>query len=225
MSDIMELFRKISADQKTTAGAPEYLICGLGNPGAEYMRTRHNAGFMALDYLSQRAEIPCKRSRFRALCGDGIIDGKTVLLMKPQTYMNLSGEAVREAAQFYKIPSENIIIMVDDVYLAPGRMRIRCSGSDGGHNGLKNIIYQLSSDKFPRIRFGVGEKPNKEYDMADWVLGKLSDDDYKKLYPCLEAAFDGVCLIMHGKMEDAMSRCNSMKPAADTETTKKEDKE
>ena len=132
--------------------------------------------------------------------------------MKPQTYMNLSGEAVREAAQYYKIPPEKIIVLVDDVYLAPGRMRVRRTGTDGGHNGLKNIIYQLESDRFPRIRLGVGEKPNKEYDMADWVLGKLSDDDCKKLYPCLEAAYDGICLILQGKFYDAMGRCNGMKP-------------
>lgn len=212
MSDIMELFRKISAESNTATGAPEYLICGLGNPGMEYTRTRHNAGFMAIDYLSQKTNIPCTRSRFHALCGSGAIDGKTVLLMKPQTYMNLSGEAVREAAQFYKIPPEKVIVLVDDVYLAPGRMRVRRSGTDGGHNGLKNIIYQLSSDNFPRIRLGVGEKPNKDYDMADWVLGKLSDDDCKKLYHCLEASYDGVRLIMKGKFDDAMSRCNSIKP-------------
>ena len=144
MSDIMELFRKISAESNTATGAPEYLICGLGNPGMEYTRTRHNAGFMAIDYLSQKTNIPCTRSRFHALCGSGAIDGKTVLLMKPQTYMNLSGEAVREAAQFYKIPPEKVIVLVDDVYLSPGRMRVRRSGTDGGHNGLKNIIYQLS---------------------------------------------------------------------------------
>lgn len=212
MSDIMELFRQIAKEPQQTTGAPEYLICGLGNPGAEYARTRHNAGFMAIDYLSQKTGISCMRSRFRALCGSGTLAGKTVLLMKPQTYMNLSGEAVRDAAQYYKIPPEKIIVLVDDVYLAPGRMRVRRTGTDGGHNGLKNIIYQLESDRFPRIRLGVGEKPNKEYDMADWVLGKLSDDDCKKLYPCLEAAYDGICLILQGKFDDAMGRCNGMKP-------------
>lgn len=217
MSDIMALFRQIAKEPQQTTGAPEYLICGLGNPGTEYARTRHNAGFMAIDYLTQKTGISCTRSRFHALCGSGTIAGKTVLIMKPQTYMNHSGEAVREAAQYYKIPPEKIIVLVDDVYLVPGRMRVRHSGTDGGHNGLKNIIYHLESDQFPRIRLGVGEKPNKEYDMADWVLGKLSDDDCKKLYPCLEASYDGICLILQGKFDDAMGRCNSMKPDAESQ--------
>lgn len=212
MGDIMDLFRQIGKEPQQTTGAPEYLICGLGNPGTEYTRTRHNAGFMAIDYLSQKTGISCTRSRFRSLCGSGTITGHTVLILKPQTYMNLSGEAVREAAQYYKIPPEKIIVLVDDVYLEPGRMRVRRFGTDGGHNGLKNIIYHLESDRFPRIRLGVGEKPSREYDMADWVLGKLSDDDCKKLYPCLEASYDGICLILEGKLDDAMGRCNGMKP-------------
>lgn len=213
MSDIMDLFRKISSENSASmSGAPEYILCGLGNPGTEYARTRHNIGFMAIDYLAQKMQVSCNRSRFRALCGTGKLDGKTVLLMKPQTYMNLSGESVREAAQYYKIPPEKVIILVDDVYLCPGRMRIRCNGSDGGHNGLKNIIYQLSSDRFPRIRIGVGEKPTKEYNMADWVLGRLSDEDCEKIYPCLEASYDGIRCLISGNYDAAMSRCNSMKP-------------
>ena len=210
----MELFKKIaSGDQASAGGAPEYIICGLGNPGDKYARTRHNAGFLAMDYLSQKCGIPIKRVRFKSLTGEGMVDGKRVLFMKPQTFMNASGEAVKEAADFYKIPMEKIIVFSDDVNFAPGCLRIRKSGSDGGQKGLRSIITLMNSDQFPRIRIGVGEKPSREYDMADWVLGKLSDEDCKAMYPCLEASFDIIKLIMAGKTEDAMGRYNGMKPA------------
>ncbi len=220
MADIMELFKKIaSGDQASAGGAPEYIICGLGNPGDKYARTRHNAGFLAMDYLSQKCGIPIKRVRFKSLTGEGMVDGKRVLFMKPQTFMNTSGEAVKEAADFYKIPMEKIIVFSDDVNFAPGCLRIRKSGSDGGQKGLRSIITLMNSDQFPRIRIGVGEKPSREYDMADWVLGKLSDEDCKAMYPCLEASYDIIRLIMDGKTEDAMGRFNGMKPAPkDTKT-------
>ncbi|MBE6569938.1 MAG: aminoacyl-tRNA hydrolase [Ruminococcaceae bacterium] len=222
MSDIMELFKKIS-QQSTTSGPPEYIICGLGNPGDKYARTRHNAGFMAMDYLSQKCGIEIKRLRFKSLTGEGTVDGKRVLFMKPQTFMNLSGEAVQEAMNFYKIPVENIIVFSDDVNLAPGRMRIRKSGSDGGQRGLRSIITILNSDQFPRVRLGVGEKPHKDYDMADWVLGNLSDEDCKNIYPCLEATYEIIKLIMAGKTDDAMGRFNGMKPKAKEEAKPSEE--
>ena len=224
MADIMELFKKISSGSSSsaeTAGAPEYIICGLGNPGDKYARTRHNAGFLAMDYLSQKCNIPIKRVRFKSLVGEGMVDGKRVLFMKPQILMNASGEAVKEAADFYKIPPERIIVFSDDVNFAPGCMRIRKSGSDGGQKGLRSIITLLNSDQFPRVRLGVGEKPSREYDMADWVLGKLSDADCKAMYPCLEATYDTILLIMAGKIEDAMGKFNGMKPATGTSTSEK----
>lgn len=223
MADIMELFKKISSGSSSaeTAGAPEYIICGLGNPGDKYARTRHNAGFLAMDYLSQKCNIPIKRVRFKSLVGEGMVDGKRVLFMKPQTFMNASGEAVKEAADFYKIPPERIIVFSDDVNFAPGCMRIRKSGSDGGQKGLRSIITLMNTDQFPRVRLGVGEKPSREYDMADWVLGKLSDADCKAMYPCLEATYDTILLIMAGKIEDAMGKFNGMKPATGTSTSEK----
>lgn len=223
MADIMELFKKISSGSSSaeTAGAPEYIICGLGNPGDKYARTRHNAGFLAMDYLSQKCNIPIKRVRFKSLVGEGMVDGKRVLFMKPQTFMNASGEAVKEAADFYKIPPERIIVFSDDVNFAPGCMRIRKSGSDGGQKGLRSIITLMNTDQFPRVRLGVGEKPSREYDMADWVLGKLSDADCKAMYPCLEATYDTILLIMAGKTEDAMGKFNGMKPATGTSTSEK----
>lgn len=214
MADIMDLFKKIASDKTESAGgAPEYIICGLGNPGDKYARTRHNAGFLAMDYLSEKCGIPIRRIRFKSLTGEGTVDGRRVLFMKPQTFMNASGEAVKEAADFYKIPMEKIIVFSDDVNFAPGCLRIRKSGSDGGQKGLRSIITLMNSDQFPRVRLGVGEKPGREYDMADWVLGRLSDADCKAMYPCLEAAYDIIRLIMDGKTDEAMGRFNGMKPA------------
>jgi len=213
MADIFELFKKIGSQNTTGGGTPEFIIAGLGNPGEKYHTTRHNAGFMAMDYLSQKLSAPIKQIKFKSVVGNAVIAGKNVLLMKPQTYMNASGEAVREAAQFYKIPNDRIIILVDDTCLAPGRMRVRKSGSAGGHNGLKSLIEQLGTDEFPRVRLGVGEKPNKEYDMADWVLGKMSETDLKLLYGCLEASLPACELIMEGKLEDAMGRFNGFRAA------------
>lgn len=211
MADIFELFKKIGSQNTTGGGTPEFIIVGLGNPGEKYLTTRHNAGFMAMDYISQKLSAPIRHIKFKSVVGNVVINGKNVLLMKPQTYMNASGEAVREAAQFYKIPADHIIVLVDDTCLAPGRMRVRKSGSAGGHNGLKSLIEHLSTDEFPRVRLGVGEKPNKEYDMADWVLGKLSDGDLKLLYQCLEASLPACELIMEGRLDDAMGRYNGFK--------------
>ena len=148
------------------AGKPEYIVAGLGNPGKDYAATRHNAGFMALDHLAQRLNAKVNRAKFDALCGDAGIGGRAVLLMKPQTYMNASGIAISAAAEYYKIPPEHVIVLCDDITQAPGKLRIRRSGSAGGHNGLKSIIGMLDSENFPRIRLGIGEEPSAGYDLA-----------------------------------------------------------
>ena len=195
--------------QKTTAGqAPEYLVVGLGNPGSQYECTRHNAGFIAMDILAEKLGFDIKRLKFKGLIGDTVIDGHRVAFLKPSTFMNLSGESVRDAMQFYKIPVEKLLVICDDISLAPGRLRIRRKGSAGGHNGLKNIIYLLGRDDFARVKLGVGEKPHPDYDLADWVLGKFPAEDAKAMadrYPDLEAAAK---LIMDGKLGLAQSKYN-----------------
>lgn len=213
MADIFDLFKQISKGSETATGAPTHIIAGLGNPGKDYCETRHNAGFLAMDKICASLGCECQRVKFKAFTNTVKIDGKNVLLMMPQTYMNLSGEAIGEAAKYYDIPAENIVVMVDDIYLEPGRMRIRKDGSAGGHNGLKSIIEHLGSDKFPRIKIGVGAKP-KEVDLAAWVTGKLSRSDYELMVPCLEACLDASKLIMDGKCETAMGKYNGMKPEA-----------
>ncbi len=212
MSNIFDIFKRIENEKETRAQAPiTHIIVGLGNPGDKYFYTRHNAGFLAMDHVSQKCGVQVNRSKFHALVGDGVIAGKRVLLMKPQTLMNASGDAVSEAAAFYKIPIENIIVMSDDVNLDVGRIRVRKSGSDGGQKGLRSIITRMGSDDFPRIRFGVGKKPHPDYDMADWVLGNLSDDDKKALFECFEVAYPGLERLLLGDVDGAMQICNSKK--------------
>lgn len=185
----------------------DYMIVGLGNPGKKYEGTRHNAGFDALDFVAEKWGISVTRSKFDALTGIGTVSGKKVLLLKPQTFMNLSGEAVRKAVDFYKVPAENVIVIFDDISLAPGKLRIRKTGSAGGHNGIKSIIANIGQD-FPRVKVGVGEKPHPEYDLADWVLGHFTQDDKK----AITARYDDICgalqLIMEEKADLAMSRYN-----------------
>ncbi len=212
MANIFDIFKKIESEKETKAQAPiTHLVVGLGNPGDRYFYTRHNAGFLAMDYVSQKCGAQVNRSKFHALVGEGMIAGKRVLLMKPQTLMNASGDAVSEAAAFYKIPVENIIVMSDDVNLDVGRLRVRGSGSDGGQKGLRSIIARMGSDKFPRVRFGVGKKPHPDYDMADWVLGNLSDADKKALFDCFEIAYSGIEKLILGDVDTAMQICNSKK--------------
>ena len=159
------------------AGSVAWVIAGLGNPGTKYEGTRHNVGFLALDLLARELDVTVNRSRFHALCGEGVIAGQRVLLLKPQTFMNLSGEAPRDALPWYKLPVERLIVLHDDVNLAPGRIRVRAKGSDGGHNGLKSIICQHGSDAFPRVKIGVGMPPHPDYAMPDWVLGTFDAAD------------------------------------------------
>ncbi len=190
------------------AGKPEYIVAGLGNPGKDYAATRHNAGFMALDHLAQRLNAKVNRAKFDALCGDAGIGGRAVLLMKPQTYMNASGIAISAAAEYYKIPPEHVIVLCDDITQALGKLRIRRSGSAGGHNGLKSIIGMLDSENFPRIRLGIGEKPSAEYDLAAWVTGKFSDADRKALASRFDDVYHALELMIAGDFERAMCLYN-----------------
>jgi len=185
-----------------------YIIVGIGNPGKKYESTRHNIGFIAIDYMSALYDIKVNKIKHKALVGEGKIEGERVMLVKPQTFVNLSGESVRDIADYYKVPTENIIIIYDDISLEPGSVRIRKKGSDGGHNGLKSIIYQLQSDTFPRIKLGVGAKP-PGYDLADWVLAKFTDSDIKIMSKSVEAAAKAVPEIIKNGAESAMNKFNS----------------
>lgn len=190
------------------AGAPEYLIVGLGNPGSKYAFTRHNAGFLCLELLAEQQNVQLSRIKFKGVLGEARLGGHRCLLLKPQTFMNNSGESVREAAAFYKIPPERILVIFDDVSLPCGRLRIRRKGSDGGHNGIKSIIYHLGSDAFPRIKLGVGEKPNPEWDLADWVLSPFRKEELTALREASEKACDAVQKIVCGDIEQAMGLYN-----------------
>lgn len=185
----------------------DYLIVGLGNPGSAYDNTRHNIGFAAVDYICEKTGTKTDKAKFTALYGVWKYKDKKAIILKPQTYMNLSGNAVGQAARFFKIPPENVIVIYDDVSMAVGKMRIRTKGSAGGHNGIKSIISHIG-DAFPRIKLGVGEKPHPEYDLADWVLGKFSDADRKTLSDKFESAYRSVQLIMDGQTDKAMNLYN-----------------
>lgn len=190
------------------SGAYDYIIAGLGNPGAKYEMTRHNAGFLAIDMLAMKQNKEIKRLKFHALTCDAEIEGKKCLLMKPQTFMNNSGEAIGEAAKFYKIPPQNIIVLSDDISLDVGKIRIRRKGSAGGHNGLKSIIAHLGSEDFPRVKIGVGKKPNAYMDLADWVLGRFPKELEPQLKEALENADCAISLIVQDKFDRAMNLYN-----------------
>ena len=208
MANIFDLFKKIEKADAAPSGTPTFLIVGLGNPGAQYANTRHNVGFLALDFIAERLGTRIDRARFRALVGEAAWGGQRVLLLKPQTFMNLSGEAVREAAAFYHIPPEKVIVISDDVNFAVGRLRVRAKGSDGGHNGIKNIIAQLGADGFPRVRVGVGERPHPDFDLADWVLSPFTKEDMTVLAASFERVYDGIEKILAGDLPAAMQLCN-----------------
>lgn len=187
----------------------DYIVAGLGNPGAKYEMTRHNAGFLAMDLLAITKNTDIKRLKHHALVADMQIGGKRCLVMKPQTMMNNSGEAIGEAAKFYKIPPENIIIVYDDISLDVGQTRIRRKGSAGGHNGIKSIIAHLGSENFPRIKVGVGKKPTPEYDLVNWVLGRFPKEQEKDLKAALENSVSALELIVGGDIDKAMNLYNS----------------
>ena len=208
MANIFDLFKQISSGEQSKSLPVEYMIVGLGNPGSQYENTRHNAGFLAIDYIASSKGIRIDRAKFKALTAITEISGKGVLLVKPQTFMNLSGEAVGEAARFYKLPAENIIVISDDISLDVGRLRVRRKGSDGGHNGLKSINAHLGSDAYPRIKVGVGQKPHPDFELADWVLSafdKFETESLAQTYPRILA---GVEKIVSGDVDGAMQLCN-----------------
>ena len=205
MASIFDLFKKIE-NSSTSGGKITHIVAGLGNPGAEYEKTRHNAGFMAIDKIAEDAGVKISRLKFRALTAEATLGGARVLLMKPETYMNSSGDAIAEAAAFYKIAPENIIVLHDEISFDVGVMRIRRKGSAGGHNGLKSIIAKLGSDNFPRIKIGVGQKPHPDYDLVTLVLGKFPDSDLVSLREQFPKIKDSVELMLAGKIEDAMCK-------------------
>ena len=195
---------------KHAPGPVEFLLVGLGNPGKQYENTRHNAGFMAVDRIAEKQHAaPLKRIKFKGTVGECSLGGKRVLLLKPSTYMNLSGQSVTEAMAFYKLPPEKVLVLFDDINLEPGKLRIRRKGSDGGHNGMKNIIYLTGRDDIPRVKIGVGKKPNPQWDLADWVLSRFTEAERKALDPVLDNAAEAVALMVQGKLQEAQNRFNS----------------
>lgn len=216
MADIFDLFKQISKKETAPAGPVTWLIVGLGNPGEKYAHTHHNAGFLAMDYLSQKVGVKVDRLKFHALCAEATVGGEHVLLMKPQTLMNASGTAVGEAAEFYKIPPERVLVISDDINLAPGRIRVRKKGSHGGQNGLKDIIKCLGTEDFPRVRVGVGMKPHPDYDLADWVLSEFRKEEEPIMFEAFACVYDGIVKILSGDFDGAVQLCNSHLPSSET---------
>ena len=204
MSNIFDLFKKIETKADTTPVS--FIIAGLGNPGQQYQKTRHNVGFVAVDYIAAKLGVKIDRAKFHALVAEAKIGDVRVLLMKPETYMNNSGVAIGEAAAFYKIPAERVLVLHDEISFDPGLMRIRRKGSAGGHNGLKSIIAHLASEEFPRVKIGVGQKPSPDYDLADWVLGKFPKEHSDKIDVRLDDIYTATQLIVRGDIDGAMQR-------------------
>ena len=190
------------------AGPVEYIIVGLGNPGAKYDGTRHNTGFMALDRMAEQYHCKIDRLKFKGLCCETGISGKKVLLLKPSTFMNLSGQSVTEAAAFYKVPMDRVVVLFDDISLEPGAIRVRRKGTDGGHNGIKNIIYLSGHDDFPRVKIGVGKKPHPDYDLADWVLSGFKKEEVEPMKNAFILAQGAVEQIVAGNIDKAMNLYN-----------------
>lgn len=203
------MFNSFKKTTSVSVGTPEFLVVGLGNPGNKYTYTRHNSGFLCLDMLSQKLNFRIDRLKFKSLICDTKINGHRCIVMKPQTFMNNSGEAIRECANFYKIKPENIIVIYDDISLDVGKLRIRRKGTDGGHNGIKSIIYHLNSDQFPRIKLGCGKKPHPDYDLIDWVISEFKKDELKALEPALENACKAIELLLDNQIDKAMNLYNS----------------
>ena len=204
----MAFFKK--KEKKITmpvSGPVEFIIAGLGNPGKEYELTRHNAGFLTLDILANREGFTTDRIKYKSVCADVMINGHRCLVMRPQTYMNNSGEAIKEAASFYKIPPERCIVIFDDIDISLGALRVKRKGSAGTHNGIKSIIAHLNSDNFPRIKIGVGSKPHPDYDLKDYVLGTFSKQEQETLKKTMEKACDAIELIVGGEVDKAMMTC------------------
>lgn len=207
---IFDAFKKIENNKTSNVNSkPDYIIVGLGNPDTKYLNTRHNAGFMAIDMISKEYNVQVNKIKFKSLCINVTIQNKNCLLMKPTTYMNNSGQAVIEAMNFYKIPIENVIVIYDDISLEPSKLRIRRKGSDGGHNGIKSIIYLTGEDTFPRIKLGVGKKPHPDYNLADWVLSNFKPDELEQMKISCNNAVKCIELIVQNKIDEAMNKYNS----------------
>lgn len=189
-----------------------WLIVGLGNPGKEYVHTRHNCGFRAIDLLAEKLNCKIDKGKFQGMYGQATYDGKKLFLLKPQTYMNLSGRSILQLSAYYHIPPTRIIVLFDDISLAPGRLRIRADGSAGGHNGIKSIIQELGSQEFPRVKIGVGAKPNPEQDLADWVLSGFSAAEQKALDAALPHAGEAALCIIKQGIPEAANRYNGFTP-------------
>lgn len=204
---IFDVFAKLEQEKaanQAVSGPIEWLVVGLGNPGSKYAETRHNAGFRALDAYCAKSGQKMDKMKFKSLIGQGQLGGARVLFMKPQTFMNLSGEAVRDAAAFYKLDPSHILVLSDDISLDVGRIRVRAKGSAGGQNGLKNIIYHLNSDQFPRVKIGVGAKPHPGYDLADWVLSRFTADEQEAIDAAVARAMQAAeAIILSGAAQAA----------------------
>ena len=210
MADIFELFKKISTGDSTASRTPiTHLVVGLGNPGEKYQYTRHNAGFLFLDTLCNAYGVRMDRARYHGLCREVTVGESRVLLLKPQTMMNLSGESVAAAASFYKLPPERVIVVYDDISLAVAQLRVRRKGSAGGHNGIKSIIEHLGSEEFPRIKVGVGQKPHPDYDLAAWVLSDFTVQEREALRASFAVAKQGMEKMLQGDVDAAMQLCNA----------------
>lgn len=207
---IFDIFAKLEQQKKSqsTVQPVDWLVVGLGNPGKKYENTRHNTGFRVIDALCVKHNVRCDRAKFQALTGEAVLGGKRALLVKPQTFMNLSGEAVRAAADFYKIPPEHILVIFDDISLPVGTLRIRPKGSAGGQNGVKNIIEQLGSEQFPRIKVGIGAKPHPDYDLADWVLSTIKADELPDMNDAINRAVLAVSELIENGVPSATQKYN-----------------
>lgn len=218
----MGLFDRFKKEE--SRGQEFYCIVGLGNPGRQYEETKHNVGFNVIDKLAEKYEIKVDKLKNKALVGDGIIRNKRVLLVKPQTYMNLSGESVREIVNFYKIPQERFVVIFDDTSLPCGSVRIREKGSHGGHNGIRNIIDQMGTDQFYRIKVGIGAKPSG-WDLADYVLGKFNEDDLPAMEEGMDKAVKGVEIMLSRGITEAANRVNQKPKTAKKQKAEAEQKE
>lgn len=212
MFDFLRKHKKEQVSPKSSkmaaGGGYDFIFVGLGNPGPKYEQSRHNAGFMALDLIAAQQGVQIKRIRFKGLCGECSIEGNRILLLKPATFMNLSGQSVTEAMRYYQLPPERVLLFFDDISLPPGKIRIRRKGSHGGQNGVKNIIYLSGSDAFPRVKIGIGAKPHPDYDLADWVLSRFTPKEQTALSAALENAAKAAELIVKDQLDEAMSRYN-----------------
>ena len=208
MANIFDLFKQISSESDIKTLPVEYIVVGLGNPSEKYANTRHNAGFLSIDYIAEKKGTRIDRAKFKALTAVVEIGGKGVILMKPQTFMNLSGEAVGEAARFYKLSADKIIVISYYISLDVGRLRVRRKGSAGGHNGLKSINEHLGTDAYPRVKVGVGEKPHPDFELADWVLSSFDKNEMQLLSGSFPKILAGIEKIIAGDVEGAMQLCN-----------------